>query len=780
MLIFILIHTIYNLSNTNISVNNNRPVKKFKVFDKNDKVHSNTLQNDILSITNNIRKENKMSILDLNEKLIKAAQEQANFMCLSSQLIHKESLNTRLLKFDFIGSVGENIARAYEDDLSNIMNIWMDSKLHKKNLLGFWKEIGIGWCYDKDNWFYLVELFGNSSENVTDNEKDKFNTEKEINKPNDNKDSDKKIECPDDKSEQVNDSKGINDKLESKIEGLDSNNESKINDNKINEPKLERDKENNLKFIFPIETFKEFFKKKKPENFKQKSENKEILDLIINLENRMNNLEKNENISSFNNLKELEEIDLKNLKNEILMEYEKEKLKNLENLTNLEKEIKSDLKKQKEYFESEIINKVENKIENLKVEEKKEIRKYENKIRNFEEKVKNEILFEKKETQDKIENFTSEVNNNLKNDFKDKLKKDLEIRNEIFEIKNKLKNYDTENEKKIRNLEKIPEILGNLSVEQKKIKNEISNDLENNLKNKISNDLKNEITNKISNLKNEITNNIEKSIKNEITNNLENQISNTLKNEITNISKSEISNNLNNNSKNELKNNSKNKIHVNSRTDSENNNLDISLNKIDPFDKIEILEKDNNMDDKMNIFLKNDNKESNENKIENLKNKFSNKDISDVNNLLKEIDKIEQDIANLTDQNKENSEIKKVDVKKNDIFKEIEELLQNKGNKEISKPNPNIQLKLVNDIPSLNSITPKHSKKLGSIRSNPYNLNVTPKNTKIASLCRMLIKDSDLFDDFCSKNEDKTRYPPDEGKNVEIGIPIFYGLESVF
>ncbi|MBQ5563228.1 MAG: hypothetical protein IIT39_07570, partial [Clostridia bacterium] len=54
---------------------------------------------------------------------------------------------------------GENIAYNYSSAAKDVMNMWMNSKGHKDNILSSkYKNIGVG-LYVKDGRYYWVQIF---------------------------------------------------------------------------------------------------------------------------------------------------------------------------------------------------------------------------------------------------------------------------------------------------------------------------------------------------------------------------------------------------------------------------------------------------------------------------------------------------------------------------------------------------------------------------------------------------------------------------------------------
>lgn len=105
---------------------------------------------------NEIRVKHGKTIVGLDQKLCKVAQDYAELLDRTDQFKHNVggSVGDRLeragIKFS---SYGENLAKAgslyMEDD---VMKMWMRSPGHRRNILGNYEQIGIG----KSGFIYVV------------------------------------------------------------------------------------------------------------------------------------------------------------------------------------------------------------------------------------------------------------------------------------------------------------------------------------------------------------------------------------------------------------------------------------------------------------------------------------------------------------------------------------------------------------------------------------------------------------------------------------------------
>ncbi|KAM0677476.1 hypothetical protein BDAP_001977 [Binucleata daphniae] len=117
----------------------------------------------MLNLTNKYRTDQCMEALKEHRSLVRAAQAQADMMCLYNRFMGKneKELSNNLLKYDYVGqNIGENTAREQGDDYKEVFRIWKEHSDYNKNLLGDFENIGIGTCTSEDAKRYWVQLFG--------------------------------------------------------------------------------------------------------------------------------------------------------------------------------------------------------------------------------------------------------------------------------------------------------------------------------------------------------------------------------------------------------------------------------------------------------------------------------------------------------------------------------------------------------------------------------------------------------------------------------------------
>jgi uncharacterized protein YkwD len=119
---------------------------------------------DLVASHNNVRDQAGKPALVVNEQLMRAAQNHAEWMRKNKCLSHKQgwiwglATSDRLHKQNYAYSnFGENIAKG-QNDVDEVMNVWLNSRPHHANILGNFQEIGVG---RSDNYWCVV--FGTQS-----------------------------------------------------------------------------------------------------------------------------------------------------------------------------------------------------------------------------------------------------------------------------------------------------------------------------------------------------------------------------------------------------------------------------------------------------------------------------------------------------------------------------------------------------------------------------------------------------------------------------------------
>ncbi|OGH11940.1 MAG: hypothetical protein A2857_05830 [Candidatus Levybacteria bacterium RIFCSPHIGHO2_01_FULL_36_15] len=125
---------------------------------------------DILSLTNQIRQENGLSLLNLNNELSQAAEEKAKDMFSKNYWAHFAPDGTspwyfiKNTNYNYIYA-GENLAKGFTSS-QDVVNAWMNSPSHKENMLsGKYKDVGFAVLRGNlsgEDTVLVVEMFGST------------------------------------------------------------------------------------------------------------------------------------------------------------------------------------------------------------------------------------------------------------------------------------------------------------------------------------------------------------------------------------------------------------------------------------------------------------------------------------------------------------------------------------------------------------------------------------------------------------------------------------------
>lgn len=132
-------------------------ITESKNIEKNK--YSNVIY-EVFQLTNDERAKNGLSLLELDDNLMKSAQEHAEDMYNNDYFSHtsldEKTLSDRILKYgEEFSYMGENIAKG-QNSSKDVIEAWMSSQGHRKNILNSnYKKLGIGYCNN-----YWVQNFG--------------------------------------------------------------------------------------------------------------------------------------------------------------------------------------------------------------------------------------------------------------------------------------------------------------------------------------------------------------------------------------------------------------------------------------------------------------------------------------------------------------------------------------------------------------------------------------------------------------------------------------------
>ena len=127
-------------------------------------------QQAIVDLVNQARRQNGLSALKVNAKLVQAAQIHANDMASFNLMAHDlpgAALPGLADRARFVGyqytSMGENIAYNFSD-ANSVMTAWMNSPGHRANILDpSFTEIGVGITLDSQGSPYYCQVFGSTT-----------------------------------------------------------------------------------------------------------------------------------------------------------------------------------------------------------------------------------------------------------------------------------------------------------------------------------------------------------------------------------------------------------------------------------------------------------------------------------------------------------------------------------------------------------------------------------------------------------------------------------------
>jgi uncharacterized protein YkwD len=128
------------------------------------KLDQTNVREKLIAAHNQIRAEAKLAALAVSNKLQTAAEQHARDMAERRKMTHEGSDGSSPL--DRIKAQGYNYRRAAENiaagryTLDRLMNGWMESPPHKKNILGSFSQIGAACAIAEDGKRYWCVTFG--------------------------------------------------------------------------------------------------------------------------------------------------------------------------------------------------------------------------------------------------------------------------------------------------------------------------------------------------------------------------------------------------------------------------------------------------------------------------------------------------------------------------------------------------------------------------------------------------------------------------------------------
>lgn len=130
-----------------------------------DKLQLSKEEKELVELTNKERAKKKLPALKVDPLLMKAARAHAANMAKQGKMEHVLDGKAPPQRAEGVGYklgwIGENIAAGEEWTLPGVMEDWMNSKLHRENILSKrFTEIGIGLATTAKGEVYYTQLFG--------------------------------------------------------------------------------------------------------------------------------------------------------------------------------------------------------------------------------------------------------------------------------------------------------------------------------------------------------------------------------------------------------------------------------------------------------------------------------------------------------------------------------------------------------------------------------------------------------------------------------------------
>jgi uncharacterized protein YkwD len=120
------------------------------------------LAEDVLKYTNQFRKAKGLPALEMRDDLNAIARKHSEDMASGRRRFGHSGLNERELKVKRIihpyHSLAENIAYGARSG-KEVVSIWKNSRVHKENMLGNYKYIGIGIASTRRGVIYYTQIF---------------------------------------------------------------------------------------------------------------------------------------------------------------------------------------------------------------------------------------------------------------------------------------------------------------------------------------------------------------------------------------------------------------------------------------------------------------------------------------------------------------------------------------------------------------------------------------------------------------------------------------------
>lgn len=121
-----------------------------------------SLQNDILKLVNQHRAKLGLNALQMNDAANAEATIHSSDMAKGKASFGHDGFDTRMKhlnqKLGMLRATGENVAYG-KIDATEVMDMWLNSPGHKKNIEGNFSEMGIGIAKSKSGYLYFTQIF---------------------------------------------------------------------------------------------------------------------------------------------------------------------------------------------------------------------------------------------------------------------------------------------------------------------------------------------------------------------------------------------------------------------------------------------------------------------------------------------------------------------------------------------------------------------------------------------------------------------------------------------
>lgn len=119
-----------------------------------------TTTTEILQLVNVHRASLGKSALSQNDLATQLAEEHSLYMINQNEISHDnfDERGSRLINEEQANKVGENVAYKYKT-AQEVMEAWLNSSAHKKNIEGDYTHIGISAMKNDDGIYYFTQVF---------------------------------------------------------------------------------------------------------------------------------------------------------------------------------------------------------------------------------------------------------------------------------------------------------------------------------------------------------------------------------------------------------------------------------------------------------------------------------------------------------------------------------------------------------------------------------------------------------------------------------------------